>query len=93
VRRPGHAGEVSELGARGPVVHGGAWLTVGGVAVDVLFRDLDAVEAALVAASPPLAGTASTRWEGQASVALLFAGGRARARDPVGCAGCSPSRP
>jgi hypothetical protein len=29
------------LGARewGPIVHGGAWLTVGGLPVDVLFRD------------------------------------------------------
>jgi Nucleotidyltransferase domain len=43
VRRLGHEGHVSELGEWGPIVHGGGWLTVGGVAVDVLFRDLDTV--------------------------------------------------
>jgi predicted nucleotidyltransferase len=51
VRALGHEGHVSELGEWGPVVHGGAWLTVGGLPVDVLFRDLDRVEAAMVDAS------------------------------------------
>ena len=40
---PGN-GHVSALGDWGPIVNGGAWLTVGGHAVDVLFRDLDVVE-------------------------------------------------
>jgi hypothetical protein len=44
VRALGHLGYVSALGEWGPIVHGGAWLTVSGVAVDVLFRDLDVVE-------------------------------------------------
>jgi predicted nucleotidyltransferase len=44
VRRLGHEGYVSELGEWGPVVNGGAWLTVEGTPVDVLFRDLDTVE-------------------------------------------------
>jgi hypothetical protein len=44
VRRFGHDGYVSSLGEWGPIVHGGAWLTVEGTAVDVLFRDLDVVE-------------------------------------------------
>jgi hypothetical protein len=44
VRRLGHAGHVSELGEWGPIVNGGAWLTVGGLAVDVLYRDLDEAE-------------------------------------------------
>jgi hypothetical protein len=44
VRALGHPGHVSELGEWGPIVHGGAWLTVGGTAVDVLFRDLDVVD-------------------------------------------------
>jgi predicted nucleotidyltransferase len=44
VRALGHHGHVSELGEWGPIVHGGAWLTVAGTAVDVLFRDLDVVE-------------------------------------------------
>jgi predicted nucleotidyltransferase len=45
VRRLGHGGHVSELGEWGPIVHGGAWLTIDGTPVDVLFRDLDTVEA------------------------------------------------
>jgi predicted nucleotidyltransferase len=44
VRRLGHPGYVSELGEWGPIVHGGAWLTIDGTAVDVLFRDLDTIE-------------------------------------------------
>jgi hypothetical protein len=44
VRALGYAGEVSELGAWGPIVNGGAWLTVAGLPVDLLFRDLDLVE-------------------------------------------------
>jgi hypothetical protein len=44
VRALGHHGHVSELGEWGPIVHGGAWLTVDGLAADVLFRDLDVVE-------------------------------------------------
>jgi predicted nucleotidyltransferase len=40
----GHPGYVSGLGEWGPIVNGGAWLTVDGTPVDVLFRDLDAVE-------------------------------------------------
>jgi predicted nucleotidyltransferase len=44
VRRLGHSGQVSALGEWGPIVNGGAWLTVDGVPVDVLFRDLDQVE-------------------------------------------------
>ena len=44
VRGLGHPGYVSELGEWGPIVNGGAWLTVGSTPVDVLFRDLDAVE-------------------------------------------------
>lgn len=44
VRRLGHQGYVSELGEWGPIVHGGAWLTVDGTPVDLLFRDLDTVE-------------------------------------------------
>src|SRR5687768_7763597 len=41
LRRLGHDGFVSGLGEWGPIVNGGAWLTVGGAAVDVLYRDLD----------------------------------------------------
>lgn len=44
LRRLGYAGYVSELGEWGPIVNGGAWLTVESTPVDVLLRDLDAVE-------------------------------------------------
>jgi predicted nucleotidyltransferase len=44
VRRLGHQGYVSALGEWGPVMNGGAWLTIDGTPVDVLFRDLDTVE-------------------------------------------------
>jgi predicted nucleotidyltransferase len=44
LRRLGHPGHVSELGEWGPIMHGGAWLTIEGTPVDVLFRDLDTVE-------------------------------------------------
>jgi predicted nucleotidyltransferase len=45
VRRLGHDGYVSEVGEWGPIVNGGAWLIVDGAPVDVLFRDLDTIEA------------------------------------------------
>jgi predicted nucleotidyltransferase len=45
LRRLGYEGYVAGLGEWGPVVNGGAWLTVEGAPVDVLFRDLDLVEA------------------------------------------------
>ena len=44
VRRLRHRGQVSELGEWGPIANGGAWLTIDGTPVDVLFRDLDTVE-------------------------------------------------
>jgi predicted nucleotidyltransferase len=44
VRRLGHSGYVSELGEWGPIMNGGAWLTVEDTPIDVLFRDLDVVE-------------------------------------------------
>ena len=51
VRALGHPGYVSALGEWGPLMHGGAWLTVDGLAVDVLFRDLDVVELRLAQAA------------------------------------------
>lgn len=44
VRGLGYRGRVSELGEWGPLVNGGGWLEVPGRSVDVLYRDLDAVE-------------------------------------------------
>jgi hypothetical protein len=125
----GHPGYVSRLGEWGPIVHGGAWLTVAGTAVDVLFRDLDLVEAWLADAAEgrfavltqngyvvgaptylpvgelatclPVAGAglprpefpdalaqaAPVRWEGRASVSLMFAVTHARANDTTCCVG------
>lgn len=44
LRGLGHGGFVSAVGEWGPIVNGGAWLTVDGVPVDVLYRDLDRIE-------------------------------------------------
>ena len=45
LRTKGWPGEVSEIGGwGGGVMNGGAWLTVGERRVDVIYRDLDAVE-------------------------------------------------
>jgi hypothetical protein len=43
-RMAGDTGVVSELGEWGPIMNGGAWLTVDGMAVDVLYRDLATIE-------------------------------------------------
>jgi hypothetical protein len=128
VRRLGHDGYVSALGEWGPIMHGGAWLTVQGTSIDVLFRDLDVVEAWIGKARhgrydvlvqngyivgaptyvlagelainqpvagelprpgfpPPLAASATARWQGRASTALMFAAIHARVGDVVCCAG------
>ncbi len=128
VRRLGYPGYVSDLGEWGPIVNGGAWLTVANTPVDVLLRDLDTVEGWLadaqdgrfevlsqngyvvgaptylpvgeLAVSQPIVGnlprpsfpdrlaeTALERWNGRASVALMFAQSHARAGDVVGCTG------
>jgi hypothetical protein len=56
LRRLGHHGHVSELGEWGPIMHGGAWLTIDSTAVDVLFRDLGTVAAVSTAlGAEPLA--------------------------------------
>jgi predicted nucleotidyltransferase len=44
VRALGHDGYVSRLGEWGPIVNGGAWLTLDGTPVDILYRDLDTVQ-------------------------------------------------
>jgi predicted nucleotidyltransferase len=44
IERLGHDGFVSGLGEWGPIVNGGAWLTVEQLPVDILFRDLDMIE-------------------------------------------------
>jgi hypothetical protein len=47
LRDLGHRGYVSPLGEWGPVMNGGAWLTVDGERVDVIYRDLALVEHSL----------------------------------------------
>ena len=44
VRALGFGGTVVEPGEWGPMMNGGAWLTVDGARVDLLYRDLDVVE-------------------------------------------------
>lgn len=44
VRAMGYEGVVVEPGAWGRIVNGGAWLTIGGERVDVLYRDIEFVE-------------------------------------------------
>lgn len=128
VRALGYDGYVSQLGEWGPIMHGGAWLSIDGIPVDVLFRDLDVVEGWLrqaqrgrfevltqpgyLAGAPtylpvgelalcrPISGevprpnfpealarAAPDRWEGRASVSLMFANTYARLGDAVCCAG------
>jgi predicted nucleotidyltransferase len=124
----GYDGHVSALGEWGPIVHGGAWLTIDDTPVDVLFRDLDTVEAWIedaghgrfevlsqngyVVGAPtyipvgelalcrPIAGelprpeftdalaaSAPDRWNGRASVSLMYATRYAAAGDVVCCTG------
>ena len=45
VRALGYAGEIYGPGEWGRVPNGGAWLTIEGVRVDLIYRDLDVVEA------------------------------------------------
>ena len=45
LRALGHEGHVSAVGEWGPIVNGGAWLTVDDIPVDVLYRDLAQIEA------------------------------------------------
>jgi hypothetical protein len=47
LRAVGHEGYVSEVGEWGPIMNGGAWLTIAATPVDVLYRDLDTVERGL----------------------------------------------
>jgi hypothetical protein len=44
IRALGWVGIVSEIGGWGPVMNGGAWLTVDGQPVDIHYRDLDQID-------------------------------------------------
>ncbi len=128
LRGLGYAGHISALGEWGPIVNGGAWLTVADLPVDILFRDLDAIQRWLheaehgrfeiltqngyivgaptylpigeLAICQPITGhlprpafpaaladNARSRWQGRASVAMMFANGYAQLTDVICCAG------
>lgn len=91
----GDAVELTPIGGWGPWINGGAWITVAGAAVDLLYRDLAAVNAVVDAA---LRGEftmayqaghphvfASTIWMGEAAVAVPL-------HDPAGAFASLKSR-
>jgi hypothetical protein len=103
VRALGHPGHVSELGEWGPIMDGGAWLTVGGAPVDVLFRDLDVVEGwladaeqgrfAVLAQNGYLVGAPTYLPAGELATCRPIAGARlAHPEFPQRLAGLAPAR-
>lgn len=91
----GDAVELTPIGGWGPWINGGAWITVAGAAVDLLYRDLAAVNAVVDAA---LRGEftmayqaghphvfASTIWMGEAALAVPL-------HDPAGAFAALRSR-
>ncbi|GLQ58160.1 DUF4037 domain-containing protein [Devosia nitrariae] len=91
----GDAVELTPIGGWGPWINGGAWITVAGSAVDLLYRDLAAVNAVVDAAQRGeftmayQAGHphvfASTIWMGEAAVAVPL-------HDPAGAFAALQSR-
>ena len=51
IRALGHTGQVFEPGEWAEPMHGGAWLTIDDTKVDVIYRDLDRVEAEIARAA------------------------------------------
>jgi predicted nucleotidyltransferase len=102
VRRLDHPGHVSALGEWGPVMDGGAWLTVAGTPVDVLFRDLDVAEArlreaeagrfAVVAQSGCVVGAPTYASAGELATCRPLAGSVPRPRFPEALAAAAPAR-
>ena len=102
IRALGHAGYVSALGGWGPIVNGGAWLTVGGIAVDVLYRDLDQIEAwtadaetgrfSGVAQNRYLAGAPTYLPAGELAIHVPIAGELPRPAFPDALAATAPER-
>jgi len=86
VRALGYAGIVFAPGDWGPIVNGGAWLTIGGERVDLIYRDLDQVEAWLADAEAGrfgvsrevgyVAGVATYVPVGELAICRQLAGGR-----------------
>jgi predicted nucleotidyltransferase len=102
VRRLGHPGYVSELGEWGPIINGGAWLTVDSTPVDLLFRDLDRVEAHLADAlegrfevlsqNGYLVGAPTYILVGELAVCVPLAGSLSRPAFPPPLAAAAPER-
>jgi hypothetical protein len=102
VRALGHPGVVSELGEWGPIVNGGAWLTVAGLAVDVLFRDYDRVRGwlgdaehgrfAVLAQNGYLAGAPTYLPVGELAVCVPLRGRLLRPVFPEPLAAAAPPR-
>lgn len=102
VRRLGLGGYVSELGEWGPIVNGGAWLTVNGLAVDVLYRDLDTIEGWLREAHEGrfevllqngcLVGAPTYLPVGELAIAVPLAGELPRPRFPEALVASAPGR-
>src|SRR4051794_14411166 len=101
-RALGREGYVSEPGEWGPIVDGGAWLTVEGVAVDVLYRDLDRVERwceeaeagrfEILAQTGYLAGAPTYLPMGELALGVALAGALARPEFPGALAESAPPR-
>lgn len=89
-------GYVSAIGEWGPAVNGGAWLRAGGLAVDVIYRDLDTVERwlaeaqagrfELLAQNGSLAGAPSYTLVGELAVCLPLHGSLPRPTFPAALA-------
>ena len=102
VRALGHPGYVSALGEWGAIVNGGAWLTVDGIAVDVLYRDLDRVEAwtadaeagrfSVLAQNGYLAGAPTYLPAGELAIHVPLAGALPRPAFPAALAASAPER-
>lgn len=102
LRALGHPGHVSALGEWGPIVNGGAWLTVGDTPVDVLFRDLDAITAwtreaeagrfEILAQNGYLAGAPTYLPAGELAVARPLTGSLPRPAFPAALAAAAPPR-
>ena len=102
VRRLGHAGYVSELGEWGPIMNGGAWLTIDGTPVDVLYRDLDTVESWLAEAQEGrfevlsqngyIVGAPTYLPAGELAICQPIAGEVPRPRFPAPLAATAPTR-
>jgi len=98
----GHDGHVSALGEWGPIMNGGAWLTVDGLAVDVLFRDLDVAERRIadaregrfevLAQNGYLAGAPTYQYAGEAALSVPIAGEVPRPGFPDALAASAPAR-